>query len=94
MRLTCRLGVCSCCDCYVLAFRWLEISNFTKDFQRTFFASCQAYDQSLAGDDTLLAGALYRNLFAEGVDAVTLARTVGYVRKQLAADEDFGDGNQ
>ena len=35
------------------------------------------------GDDAALASALYRNVFNEETDAATVARAVGYVRKQL-----------
>ena len=38
-------------------YGWLEISNFTKDFQRNFFNACQSYDEGLAGDDGLLVRA-------------------------------------
>ena len=64
-------------------FKWLEIAKFTKEFQHTFYGAAFAYDQSLQGDDSALASALYRNVFNEETDAATVARTVGYVRKQL-----------
>ena len=64
-------------------FKWLEIAKFTKEFQHTFYGSCFAYDQALQGDDAALASALYRNVFNEETDAATVARAVGYVRKQL-----------
>ena len=64
-------------------FKWLEIAKFTKEFQHTFYGSAFAYDQALQGDDCALASALYRNVFNEETDAATVARAVGYVRKQL-----------
>lgn len=69
-------------------FGWLEISNFTKEFQRNFFSSAQSYDQALTNEsDAVLAGALYRHLFGgeeSSVSAVTLARAVGYLRQKQA----------
>ena len=41
--------------------------------------------------DSALASALYRNIFNEQTDAATVARTVGYVRQQLAAVDGVGE---
>lgn len=72
-------------------FKWLEISKFVKEFQHTFYGASFAYDQALQGDDSALASALYRNIFNEQTDAATVARTVGYVRQQLAAVDGVGE---
>lgn len=75
-------------------FNFLDVSKFSKEFQRTFYGSGFAYDQSLKGSDAVLAGALCRNVFnIEGSepDAVTVARTAGYVRQQLHLLESLTD---
>ena len=75
-------------------FNFLEISKFSKDFQRTLYGSAFAYDQSLQGSDATLASALCRNVFSADdceADAVTVARTVGYVRQHLSLLEAMED---
>jgi cytochrome b pre-mRNA-processing protein 3 len=58
-----------------------QIQSLVDEFQASIFS----YDEGLMSSDTVLAGAIWRNLFSQGdFDPRHLEVLVGYVRENIA----------
>ncbi|KNC48786.1 uncharacterized protein AMSG_00565 [Thecamonas trahens ATCC 50062] len=62
------------------------LARNVKDLLGMFYGAAVGYDEGFIGDDTVLAAALWRNLYSmsPNVEANELARMVDYVRAQIA----------
>lgn len=74
-------------------------NNYKKQFSQQLKGSVFSYDEALVAGDTVMASALWRNLFeqSEVVDMTVLNHLVGYVRANLyvlsqMSDSDFAAG--
>ena len=67
--------------------RIMKISRTVDDLQKMWLGPCRAYDVGLAAeDDTLLASALWRNVYGGGeVSAHNLQMLVAYVHREIAS---------
>lgn len=75
------------------------VNNYKKQFSQQLRGSVFSYDEALLGGDTVLASALWRNLYAQSaaVELTVLAHLVQYVRANLyvlarMSDVDFASG--
>lgn len=75
------------------------VNNHKKQFSQQLRGSVFSYDEALVSGDTVLASALWRNLYAQSdlVDMTALEHLVRYVRANLyvlsnMSDSDFGKG--
>ncbi|ANB11143.1 Cbp3p [Sugiyamaella lignohabitans] len=75
------------------------VNNYKKGFNDQLRGSIFAYDEGFYSDDTVLAGALWRNLFEskKDIDMTHIEQLVHYVRTQLyvldrMSDLDFAAG--
>lgn len=74
-------------------------NNYKKQFSQQLKGSVFSYDEALTGGDTILASALWRNLFEQSdlVDLTILDHLVHYIRANLyilsqMSDSDFAAG--
>ncbi|GMM52609.1 Cbp3 protein [Starmerella bacillaris] len=74
-------------------------NNYKKQFSQQLRGSVFSYDEAILGGDTVLASALWRNLYAQSdvVDLTVLEHLVQYVRANLyilgnMSDTDFAGG--
>lgn len=75
------------------------VNSYKKRFSEQLRGSVFSYDESMLGGDTVLAGAIWRNLFEQSseVDVTVIEHLVQYVRAQLyvldmMSDRDFAAG--
>lgn len=59
------------------------VTTYLKDLWEQFNGGLLALDEGIASDDTIMASALYRNVFDLKLHPVALAKVTEYVRRQI-----------